>query len=204
MIAALLLAAGASRRFGAAKLLQDLDGKAIVRWAAESVLQSPVDEVIVVVAPGDAAAVQTALHGLVVRFESNARAAEGMASSIATGVAAVSPNAEAVVVALGDEPRVDPAVARRVIEEHRTRSAAIVAPTFRGVRGHPVLFGRAVFPELMALTGDRGARAVADRDPSRLAIVDFDMPKPVDVDTPDDLARLRSGAQFPSRTSLLP
>jgi CTP:molybdopterin cytidylyltransferase MocA len=58
-----------------------------------------------------------------------------------------------------------------------------------------------VFPELLALTGDRGARAVADRDPTRLAIVDFDMPKPVDVDTPDDLARLRSGAQFPSRTS---
>src|ERR1051325_6584636 len=130
VIAALLLAAGASRRFGAAKLLQDLDGKAVVRWSAESLLQAPVDEIIVVVAPAEAVAARAALNGLTLRFESNARAAEGRASSIATGVATISPKADAVLVALGDEPRVDPSVARAVIEKHRNGGATIVAPTF--------------------------------------------------------------------------
>ena len=205
MIAALLLAAGAGRRFGGGgqKLTQDLNDKPVIRWSAEMLLDSglfgaSIDEVVVVVADGDTA-IRSALEGLPVRIESNARASEGMASSIACGITALSPNVEAAVVVLGDEPRVPKEVLTGVVARYRAGGAEIIAPTFRGVRGHPVLFARSTFPELAALTGDRGARAVADRVSERLALVDFDMPKPIDVDTPDDLARIRAGAQYSLR-----
>jgi molybdenum cofactor cytidylyltransferase len=215
VIAALLLAAGAGRRFGGAgggggggggqKLVQDLDEKPVIRWSAELLIDALllgawIDEIFVIVADGDTA-IRGALQGLPVHIESNARASEGMASSIACGIAALRPNVEAALVVLGDEPRMPREVLTGVIQRFRAGGAEIVAPTFRGVRGHPVLFARSVFPELAALTGDRGARGVADRVPERLALVDFDMPKPIDIDTPDDLARVRAGAQYSFRPS---
>lgn len=195
MIAALLLAAGASRRFGGGlqKLVQELNGRPVVRWSAESLIGSPMDEVVVVVGSSDQP-VRDALAGLDVRYARNAAADQGMASSIAVGVSALSAGTEAVLVALGDEPLVGRDPVRRVVERYRQGGASVVAPVFRGVRGHPVLFDRSVFAELAALSGDRGARGVTDRDPARLALVELDVPKPVDVDTPEDLARLRGPA----------
>lgn len=192
MIAALLLAAGASRRFGVGlqKLVQDLKGRPVVRWSAESLIGKPVGEVIVVVGSSDRP-VRDALAGLDVRYVRNAAADAGMASSIAVGASALTAETEAVLVALGDEPLVGREPVRRVIERYRQGGTSVVAPTYRGVRGHPVLFDRAVFAELAALSGDRGARAVADRDPARRALVELDVPKPIDVDTLEDLARLR-------------
>jgi molybdenum cofactor cytidylyltransferase len=192
VIVALLLAAGASRRFGGGlqKLTQELDGKPVVRWSAESLVGSPVDEVLVVVG-NTGGPVRDALRGLECRFVENAKADEGMASSVSAGVGALAPEVEAALVVLGDEPLAGREPVARVVERYRRGGASVVAPLFRGVRGHPVLFARSVFPELLALAGDRGARAVADRDPARLALVDLDLPKPVDVDTAADLARLR-------------
>ena len=192
MIAALLLAAGASRRFGGGlqKLTQELNGKPVVRWSAEALVGSPVDEILVVVGTNDAP-IRAALAGLDVRYVRNPIAEQGMASSVAAGVAAVAPETEAVLIVLGDEPLAGRQPLTRVVERYRAGGAAVVAPLFRGVRGHPVLFARNVFPELAQLTGDRGARAVADRDPGRLALVELDLPKPVDVDSAADLARLR-------------
>ena len=190
MISAILLAAGDARRFGAPKLLEELDGKPLVRWSAESVAGA--DEVgeLVVVVGANADEIEKALAGIAARFVRNERAT-GMASSLAVGVDALRPDAEAALVVLADEPRAGGDAMRRVIERYRRGGASVVVPRYRGVRGHPVLFARAVFPELLALDGDRGARSVADRDPARLAFVDLDLSKPVDVDTPEDLARLR-------------
>ena len=192
MIAALLLAAGASRRFGGGlqKLVQELNGRPVVLWSAESLIGGPVEEVIAVLGADDSP-VREALSGLPLRFVHNAKANEGMASSVAVGVSALRPETQAVLIALGDEPLTGREPLERVVQRYKEGGAAIVAPTFRGVRGHPVLFDRSVFPELLALTGDRGARALADRDPTRLALVELDLPKPIDVDTPVDLARLR-------------
>jgi molybdenum cofactor cytidylyltransferase len=192
VISAVLLAAGASRRFGAQKLLQLLDGKAIVRWSAENLIGEQVDELLVIVADDDSGRqVRNALTGVAARFVVAATATEGMASSLAAGIAALDAETSAALVALGDEPLAGRAVLEEVVRRHRAGGAQVVVPRFRGTRGHPVLFDRAVFPELVALRGDHGARAVADRDPARVAFVDLDMAKPVDVDTPSDLARLR-------------
>jgi molybdenum cofactor cytidylyltransferase len=78
--------------------------------------------------------------------------------------------------------------ARHAAEGLGNRS--IVGPSFRGVRGNPVIIGRGVLPELLEVTGDQGARDVIARNASSVRLVDFDEPMPLDVDTPEDLAGL--------------
>lgn len=200
MIVGLLLAAGAARRFGAQKLTQHLAGKPLVRWSAEA-LQSAIGRTLVVVPP-EHAALADALRGIPVAYVTNPDPARGLGSSIARGVAALPAEAEAVVVALADEPAVDPRWIDAVISRYRAGGqgrAAIVAPVFRGTRRHPVLFDRSVFAELSALHGDGGARAVVERDPARVALIEFDEPGTIDVDTPEDLARLGQAPQFTAR-----
>ena len=203
MITAILLAAGASRRFGAPKLLQDLEGKPVLRWSAEAFLRPPVDEVIVVVPPEHDEFARI-LAGTTARLVANPHPERGMGTSLACAIAALRPATEAVLVGLADEPVPDRAAIGRVVVRYRergVRGVSIVVPTFGGVRGHPVLFGRSAFAELETLTGDRGAREVTDRDPSRVAIVELDTPKPIDVDTPADLALVRKRIEK-SRTLL--
>jgi CTP:molybdopterin cytidylyltransferase MocA len=201
VISALLLAAGASRRFGGApKVIQQLDGKPIVRWSAEALVSASVDEVIVVVPPNDAE-IRRALVGLDVRFTMNRRPEEGMGSSIAAGVHALSAHTEAVLVALADEPTLPRDAVVKVIARYRadsSRGVHIVAPTYHGTRGHPTLFDRAVFDELKTLGhgSDRGARDIIDLDPSRVTFLELDVAPPGDVDTPDDLARMQARAHY--------
>ena len=199
MISAILLAAGEGRRFGSSKLREELHGKPIVRWSAELLRRAPVEEVIVVVAP-EHEDVRSALRDVDVKFIVNDRARDGMGSSLACGVQAVDPRAEAMLVALADTPMTGREALHRVVERYRAGGAAIVVPTFQGVRGHPVLFDRSVFAELRALDGDHGARAVTDRDPTRLSLVEIQAEAPIDVDTREDLQRLRGA---PPRNTLL-
>jgi molybdenum cofactor cytidylyltransferase len=190
VIPTLLLAAGSSRRFGDQKLLQELDGKPLIRWTAEA-LDAVVPDETVVVVPPFAGKIRAALSGLRVRFVENRRAEDGMGTSIAAGIGSLDDRAEAVLVTLADVPFGPALVLPAVVQRYRKGVAEIVAPSFRGVPGHPVLFARSVFPELAALRGDSGARAVIERDPARRDILELDVEPPADVDTPDDLARLR-------------
>src|SRR4051812_19307886 len=200
VIAALLLAAGASRRFGAPKLVEQLNGKPIVRWSAEALIGHPVDQVVAIVPPDDTE-IRRALAGLDVRFVVNPRPERGIGGSIACGVSALGAEIDAALVTLGDEPMLSRDAVLKVIDRYvavrRERlGIKIVAPTYRGTRGHPTLFDRAVFEDLRALTGDRGARDVVDRDAARVAFLELEVEPPGDVDTPDDLARVRRGAQY--------
>jgi molybdenum cofactor cytidylyltransferase len=195
VIAAVLLAAGSSRRFGASgsKLLADLNGSPVIRWSAAALREPRVSELSVVTDGSDA--LRVALEGTGARIVRNPEAARGMGCSIACGVAALSPEVRAVLIALGDEPFLDPDVVRVVLDRYDARGAAIVAPRFAGVQGHPVLFERSTFAELAALDGDQGARAVIERDGERVDYVDLPGPAASDVDTPDDLALARARAQ---------
>lgn len=188
MVAGILLAAGASRRYGSDKLLAPLEGKPVVRWSAEA-LRRVVDALIVVTGSNDAA-IRGALGDLATRFVTNARAADGMGTSVAAGIAALDPDVDAALIALGDQPRPSARGIEAVLQRYASSHASIVAPRFRGVPGHPVLFARSVFPELLALTGDQGARRVVERAPARVAIVGLDEVPPSDVDVPADLDRL--------------
>jgi molybdenum cofactor cytidylyltransferase len=188
LIAAVVLAAGLSRRMGRRKLLLEIAGKPLVRWAVEGV-RGHVDEVVVVTGPDDTA-VRDALAGLPVRFATNPRPADGQGTSIAAGIAALPRDTDAALVVLGDQPWLPPEVVAAVLARFRPGDAAIVAPVYRGGQGNPVLFAAPVFAELRALSGDTGARQVIAREPARVARVELDVDMPADVDTAEDLERL--------------
>ncbi len=179
---------------GRPKLLLDWAGLPVIRRAAEQVAAGGADELIVVLGP-QGRAIREALSGLLVRFVLNPAPEAGQGSSIACGISALDAGVEAALIALGDQPTLPPEVIHRLVQTFRETGKPIVAPLYRGVQGNPVLFASAVFPELGALTGDRGARAVVERDPGRVALVAFDFAMPADLDTPDDYERLRRSAR---------
>ena len=189
MVAAVVLAAGEARRFGAPKLAAPLGGRPVVRRTVERALASRAGAVLVVTGAGHEE-VEAALAGLPVRLVRNPRWAEGLGPSLAAGIAALPPDADAALILLGDQPTVAPEAIDALIAAHERGERPIVAPRYRGEHGNPVLFGRAVFPELVALQGDRGARAVVERDAARVTLVPLDQSAPPDVDTPADLERV--------------
>jgi molybdenum cofactor cytidylyltransferase len=190
VIAAVVLAAGLSRRMGRPKVLLDWGGAPVIRRAVERALAGGVDEVVVVVG-GEGDGIRRALDGLPVRFVVNPTPEAGQASSIACGIRALGPEVEAALIVLGDQPTLPREVIPRLLETFRLTGKPVVAPLYRGVQGNPVLFATALFPELGALGGDRGARPLLEKAPARVALVPFDLPVPADLDTPEEYERLR-------------
>ena len=198
MIAAVVLAAGLSRRMGQAKLLLPVAGRAIVRHAVEGVLAGGVDSVWVVTGP-DSAPIQSALAGLDVQIVVNPAPEAGQAGSVRAGIAALPAPVDTVLIALGDQPALDPSIVPALLAARWTSSRPIIAPRYRDGQGNPVVFKREIFDELLRLQGDQGARPVIAKDPARVEWVELDLPMPPDVDTPADYekirARLRAGNQ---------
>ena len=189
-VAGLILAAGASRRMGQPKQLLDWNGRPLVRAVAETALAGALEPLLVVVGHAQGQ-VLTALSGLPLTAVVNPDYAEGQSGSLRAGVGALPPNTPAVLVLLGDQPFVTPAIVTALCDTWRESAAPIVAPLYQGRRGNPVLFARALFPELLAVSGDQGARALLAADPARVQLVPFDDARPLaDVDTPEDYQRL--------------
>jgi len=191
VIAAVVLAAGLSRRMGQAKLLMPVGGRAIVRYVVESVLAGGVDLVWVVTGP-DVEPIEAALAGLEAQIAVNPAPEEGQASSLRAGIAALPASVDAVLIALGDQPSLAPSIIPALLAARRTSPKLIVAPRYRDGQGNPVLFKREIFPELLRLTGDLGARPIIQKEPARVEWVELDLPMPPDVDTPDDYERIRA------------
>jgi molybdenum cofactor cytidylyltransferase len=188
MITGILLSAGGARRFGSQKLIAEIDGTPVVLLAAQALIAATNETVAVVGHEG--AKVRAALAGSGVHIVENAEWAAGMGTSLACGIRALSPTVDAVLVALGDQPGIDVYVARRVVALWEETGRPIVAARYSDGRGHPVLFAREIFDELLMLEGDHGARTIITEAPERVAFVDVDLPAPSDIDTPDDLRRL--------------
>lgn len=192
-VAAVILAAGASSRLGRPKQLLTLNGQSLLRRTVEAATKAGCAPVVVVLGAhaeqlagevDDSAAVQTVV---------NARWAEGMGTSLASGVAALeaaAPNVCAVVVLLCDQPQVSAEVVRALVETFFVSGKPIVASEYGDVRGAPCLFARSLFPELGTLSGDVGARKIIARQAAEhVAVVPFAGGQE-DVDTPNDWRRL--------------
>lgn len=192
-VSALLLAAGGSTRMGGRnKLLELVDGAPLVRRSAERLLASGADEVVAVLgAENDA--MRAALAGTPARLIENPSWREGVASSIRAGLAAISPRADAALIALADMPEVDAALVDRLIAGFDpAEGREIVRPVAVGRAGHPVLFGRRFFEALAQLEGDVGARAVVAEHGDYLVEISVEGGAPLrDLDTPEDWARWR-------------
>jgi molybdenum cofactor cytidylyltransferase len=172
-------------------MLAELAGRPLVRHTAERLLESDIGDVFVVSRSNDSA-LRTALEGLRVQFIDSVDADRGMSASLVAGLRALPAVAEAVVVALGDQPTISPEVIDRLVATWRATGKPVVVPLYAGVRSHPVLFDRVVFPELLAVRGDQGGRDVIARDPARVAEINVDAQPPADVDRQEDLRKLET------------
>jgi molybdenum cofactor cytidylyltransferase len=193
-IATVLLAAGRSTRMGGPnKLVAEIGGKPLVRIAAEQALASRAKPVIVVTGH-QRERVETALAGLPVRFVHNPDFAQGLGTSLRTGITAVPPEADGAIVCLGDMPQVDAALIDRLVSAFDPeKGALVVIPTIEGKRGNPVLWSRRFFPELMAIEGDVGARNLISRYSEAVAEVPVSGNAAlVDVDTPEALRGVKA------------
>lgn len=193
-VAAVVLAAGRGTRFGAgesdSKVLALLEGRPLVTHVVEAALASRARPVIVVTGQGGARCAAL-LAGTVVHFAYNPAFATGMASSLRTGLAALPEAAEAAVVMLADMPRVRAATIDALVAAFLEERSDAVVPICAGRRGNPVLVSRALFPALMGLTGDEGARRVLADAACRVIRLPVDDPGILaDVDTRDALAAL--------------
>ncbi len=183
-INALVLAGGQSRRMGKRnKLLMDIDGRPMVEHVVAALRAAGVEDVVVVTGH-QRERIESVLKGLAVRFVHNAHHAQGLSTSLVTGLQAVDRDADAVLVCLGDMPRVSAEhVARLIAAFDPGEGREICVPTYRGKRGNPILWPRRTFSEMLQIRGDVGAKhlLVDYRDvvcevpmPDSGVLIDFD------------------------------
>ncbi len=184
----ILLAAGSSTRFGGFKLMHPIDGMPMCEKSALA-MKAALGAVLVAVRPGSPC-VPTLSGQSGIQVLECGRAAEGMGGTLADALAALPTPAGGYVVALADMPFMQPDSIRLVAAALRG-GASLVAPVYRGQRGHPVGLAAAHRAELLALTGDSGARAILKREEARITLIEVDDPGVVrDIDTPADLINL--------------
>ncbi len=207
-VAGIILAAGEARRFGLPKQLLDYHGQPFVRIAAKTALASGLAPVIIVTG-ANAEAVEAVVNDLPVTITRNTNWQNGQSSSIKIGLQAVSsPSFQglthqflemgvsrkevgAAIFLLADQPQVTSTIINALTEKHAQTLASVVAPLVADHRANPVLFDRVTFPDLLALTGDVGGRAIFSKHPvSFLPWQDESLL--LDIDTPEDLKRLRN------------
>lgn len=195
MIAAVILAAGESSRMGSPKALlaYPLPGGGETSFAEHlvDVFHRSGAEPILVVLGHEAERVRAALEWRRARSVENARYRDGMLSSIRAGISALDdPEIEGALVCPVDHPEATPDVVRALLASFEERRAPIVLPVTGGRRGHPVLFSRAVFGELLSAPDGVGARQVVWDHESNLLEVEVSQPGVrVDLDTPAEYER---------------
>jgi molybdenum cofactor cytidylyltransferase len=191
-IAALLLAAGKSSRMGSNKMLEEVDGRPMVARTAQRLLASRARPIIAVLG-NRANDVDAALGKLPVERVLNPDFADGLSTSLKCGLTALPEDVDGVVVCLGDMPLIAGRDLDRLVAAFNPlEGRAIVVPTRRGKRGNPILWSRQFFAEMMALSGDQGARKLVEEHADLVGEVEMDNDAIfIDIDTPQALAELR-------------
>jgi molybdenum cofactor cytidylyltransferase len=188
MISAIVLAAGEARRMGETKQLLPWRGKTVLGHVLDTLLSSSVDEVILVLGhEAERVLEKVAIREIKVVFNPDYQ--KGMSTSLRRGLRAMNKAAEGFLVVLADQPAITPEIIDRLIDSFRRVQPGknIVAPSFRGRRGHPVLFGRKYREEFGGLTGEVGGREILARHPEDILALEVDTDAVlIDLDTPED------------------
>jgi molybdenum cofactor cytidylyltransferase len=187
-VAAILLAAGKSRRMGRCKQLLPFGETTVIGRCLETLITAGISDIVAVVSSEGREVVEAA-QKYPVRIAVNNLPDGDMASSVLVGRSALSPEVSGVIIALCDYPLLTPSTVARLVRQHHESPGFIIMPTHDGRRGHPVLFPRSVLDELAA---DLSLRDLVQREPARnyhLAVTDEGVL--LDMDTPEDYDKMR-------------
>jgi len=186
MLSAILLAAGESKRMGELKQLMPLGKSTLLEQAIDNLLNSSVDETIVVLGHR-AEEITEIIAGSPVKIMLNPDYRQGMSTSIIAGLTLVDPQSQAVMLALGDQPLVASRTINQLIDAFNNHDKGIAVPTHRGRRGHPIIFGIKYKAELLDLKGDIGGREIIRQHPDDVLEVAVDSKSIIsDIATRDD------------------
>lgn len=188
--AAVILAAGASTRLGQAKQLLAIAGEPLLRRAVRIADEAGCQPIVVVLG-FEALRIGSTLDGFRVIVAVNVDWRAGMGSSMRCGVETalqISPPPEDILLMVCDQVLLSADVLRQLLRLHGLAKYPITAARYSGRLGVPAVFSSIFFPDLLDVSGDRGARGILERNAVRVGTVDF-LAGELDLDTPDDLER---------------
>ncbi|HEY4692585.1 MAG TPA: nucleotidyltransferase family protein [Bellilinea sp.] len=188
-VAAIVLAAGASRRMGRSKMTLPFRGKTVLGTILTTLNQAEVDPLIVVIG-GAKEKVEAALAELpmnVIRAYNPEFEHTEMLDSLKIGIEALPADVEAFLIVLGDQPQMQPGTVKAILAEYRTGGHELIIPSYEMRRGHPWLVGKAFWPALTSLSGDQTMRDFLRLQQDRIHYLVVDTPSILqDMDTPED------------------
>ena len=188
-ISIIILAAGSSTRFGTPKQLLPYKGKSLLRYICETALQSKGNSVYVVLG-SQISLMKKELAGLNLNIIENPNWQKGISSSIQAGIKALSDSFNAAIFLLCDQPKVTSALIDSMIDAYLNSQHPIVACKYGDTVGVPALFQRNIFPELLLLKGDKGAKQILTKHTSDKLLIDF--PDGIyDIDSPNDTQSIK-------------
>lgn len=191
-ISGLILGAGASQRLGPPKQLLRFRGTTMLGWVVDQAQRAEgLDELIVVL--GRAAdEIREQVDFGAARVVENPVFAEGCSSSYRAGIGALNPRSEAIMIILGDQPGITPEIINSLAEKWRGGEAPIALCSYRGRKGHPMIFAETMFEQLKDLHGDKAAWKLVDANSATVQEVHLDLPFPDNINTAEDFERLAS------------
>jgi molybdenum cofactor cytidylyltransferase len=190
-IGLIILAAGAATRMGRPKQLLSYQGRSLILHAVEVALAS-VCQPIIVVLGAYVEQIKPELMLKAVQVVENSQWQEGMSSSIRAGISMLlktNSKVDAVIISLADQPLVSPQIFNQLIQSYQETQKVIIASKYNETTGVPALFSNALFPELMQLEGDRGAKALIQKY-IETGLILLIPEAAIDIDTPDDYKQL--------------
>ena len=189
-ISGLILGAGASQRFGEPKQLLPFAGTTLLGWVVSQAQQATgLDELVVVLGRSADEIRQRVAFGSAQVVE-NKVFTEGCASSYRAGIGALDARSEAMMIILGDQPGITPEIIDRVADEWRQTEAPIALCDYQGRKGHPMIFARSFYEQLVGLHGDKAAWKLVDANASLVHEVQLALPFPEDINTREDFERI--------------
>jgi len=197
-VAAIVLAAGASTRYGQPKQLLPVGLRTMLQHVVDVVLASPVDQTIVVLGHRAGEIGANVRQGLLTAADkpadivTNEEWEAGLSTSVQIGLRAIRPDVQAALFVLADQPAITPEIITALLRRYQETGAPIVVPAYQGKRGNPVLFDRSLFAELMKVRDDQGGRQLIDMYRDRIERVEVGSEGVlVDVDTEEDYSRFK-------------
>jgi len=186
---AIILAAGSSRRMGTQKMLLPFNKSTIIETVINNVLNSMIDNVMVVLG-ADHDKISNTINRLPVQFCHNEQHEMGMLSSVICGFRSLPEDANAALIYLGDQPGIPPIVTDTILEAYNEDLLGIVIPVYNHRRGHPLLVDLKYRSEIQKLDLDQGLRSLMHLFPEDVLEVEVDEPGIlIDIDTKEDYTK---------------